>query len=85
MEKFICKFTTIPNKFIKDFYEIAKEDYKENEKVIKFEIVCEWLKVRKDHLKRILIKNFETEYDYTIEKTTIKHDKQKTHHQYIKY
>lgn len=77
MEKFINQFTTIPKKFIKDFYAIAKEDYKENEKVIDFEIVCEWLNVRKDHLKRLLIKNFEKEYDYIINKTTIKHVKDK--------
>jgi hypothetical protein len=44
MEKFINQFTTIPKKFVKDFYAIAKEDYKDNEKVIDLEIVCQWLK-----------------------------------------
>jgi phage anti-repressor protein len=73
MENFINQFTTIPKKFIKDFYAIAKEDYSENEKVINFEVVCDWLNVKKEHLKRILVKNFEKEFDYTLEKISIKH------------
>lgn len=77
MEKFLNQFTTIPKKFVKDFYAIAKENYNGNEKIINFEIVCKWLNVRKDNLKRILLTNFEKEYDYVIEKTTIKRKGQK--------
>lgn len=75
LEKFLNQFTTIPKKFIKDFYTISKENYKENEKVINFEKVSEWLNVRKEHLKRVLIKNFEKEYDYIENKKNVRHKK----------
>jgi phage anti-repressor protein len=68
MENFLYKFSSIPKKFIKDFYVIAKEEYLESEKSIDFDVICEWLETRKDHLKVILEKNFEKEYDYEIER-----------------
>lgn len=75
MEKFLRQFSTIPREFIKDFYTIAKDEYRENEIIIDFEKVCKWLKVRKDHLKLILVDNFEEKYDYSIAKKTKKHKK----------
>jgi phage anti-repressor protein len=68
MELFLRKFSTLPKQFIKDFFIIAKEEYSDNEIIIDFNIVCEWLDIRKDNLKIILINNFEKDYDYTIEK-----------------
>lgn len=73
MEDFLRKFSSIPSKFISDFYTIANEDYSENEISIDFVVVCKWLKVRKDHLKRLLISKFDENYDYVIEKATKKH------------
>lgn len=68
MEDFLNKFSTIPKDFIKDFFIIAKEKYSDNEVIIDFNIVCKWLNIRKDNLKKILLKNFEEKFDYTIEK-----------------
>ncbi len=73
MEEFLKKFSDIPNKFIEDFYSIAREEYRENDFAIDFDQIVNWLRVRKDHLKRLLIDNFEEEYDYIIEKEKIKH------------
>lgn len=67
MEDFLQKFSTIPKKFIKDFFIIAKEEYSDNELIIDFDIVSKWLNVRKDNLKTILLNNFEEDFDYTIE------------------
>jgi phage anti-repressor protein len=68
MERFLKRFSTLPHKFISDFYVIAKEEYSENEIIINFDKICNWLNVQKGHLKEILIKHFEENYDYTIEK-----------------
>ena len=37
MEKFVKKYSDIPNSFIDDFYDMAKELYKNNELVISFD------------------------------------------------
>jgi hypothetical protein len=47
MEEFLNIYSTLP----KDFFIIAKETYDENEIVINFDIVSEWLNIRKDHFK----------------------------------
>jgi len=68
MESFIKQFSKVPDNFISDFFIIAKEEYSDNEIIIDFEIVVKWLSVRKDSLKKILVDNFEENFDYTIEK-----------------
>ena len=65
MNEFLIKFSTLPKKFIDDFFMIAKENYNDGEIIINFEIVCNWLNTQKGHLKNILVKNFEKNYDYT--------------------
>ena len=72
MEEFLMTFSTLPKKFIKDFYMIAKEKYTDNEFIIDIELIVNWLNIRKDNLKRVLTQNFEEDYDYTIEKQYIK-------------
>ena len=72
MEIFLIKYSTLPKKFIKDFFFIAKENYIETDIIIDFNLICEWLDVRKEHLKRILISNFEENYDYTETRLTKK-------------
>ncbi len=68
MEDFLKKFSSIPHKFITDFYVIAKETYDENQIIIDFDLIAKWLNVQKNHLKEVLIKNFEERFDYTSEK-----------------
>ena len=71
------QFTTIPEKSIADFFIIAKEEYNDNELIINFDIVCDWLNVRKDSIKRVLIDNFEENFDYTINSINKKHENTK--------
>lgn len=75
MENFLRTYSTIPKKFIDDFFIITKESYGDTEIIIDFDTVCEWLDTRKDNLKEILIKKFEENYDYSITKLTKKSDK----------
>jgi phage anti-repressor protein len=71
MEHFLKKYSSVPNGFITDFFDIAKEEYNDNDHKIDFNIVIKWLLVRKDQLKRLLVSNFENEYDYIINKVKI--------------
>jgi hypothetical protein len=81
MENFLKKFSTIPMDFLTDFYVITKEDYDDNDLIIDFDIVCKWLNTRKDDLKKVLVKNFEDSFDYTISKE--KKAKKRTESNYI--
>jgi phage anti-repressor protein len=74
MEAFLKKYSTVPNGFITDFFNISKEMCVGTDFSINFDIVVKWLNVRKDNLKRVLEHNFELNYDYKIEKN-------KTHQQ----
>jgi len=73
MEDFLKQFSTIPHNFITDFFMIAKEEYTDNELIIDLELVCKWLNIRKDNLKKILITNFEENFDYIIDTIKKKH------------
>ena len=68
MEKFLKKFSSVPNGFIEDFFNISKESYGDNELSINFDKVVAWLNVIKYNLKRLLIKNFVEDFDYVIHK-----------------
>lgn len=72
MEKFVRKYTSVPKKFIDDFFYISNENYRNNDLVIKFELVYEWLETDKSDLKKVLVKNFSEKIDYTIEKIKVK-------------
>ena len=68
MEKFLLKYSSVPKKFIDDFFNIAKEEYVDNIPSINLNKVSEWLHIRKDNLKKILIAKFEENFDYVISK-----------------
>ena len=59
------KISQIEPTFIDDFYSFYDEDKNENDKVINLETVTKWLKMRKDHLKRLLQSNFDNNKDYS--------------------
>jgi phage anti-repressor protein len=65
MEIFISKHTTLPKKFIKDFFFITEKTHSDTEIVVNFDVVTQWLETKKSHLKKVLVNNFEKEYDYT--------------------
>lgn len=66
MEKFVKKYSTVPNAFIEEFFNIAKEDYGDKDPLIDFNSVTKWLDVQKRHLKRLLVKYFAENSDYSI-------------------
>jgi phage anti-repressor protein len=72
MEKFILQHALLPSSFVKDFFFIAKQEYNNDDKIISFNLVCKWLGLRKDYLKRFLKKYFEKDYDYSVIKLTKK-------------
>ncbi len=72
MEKFLKKYSDVPNGFIEDFFSIAKESYADNEFEINLDKVVKWLKVQKGHLKRLLTSKFEENYDYIISQAKVK-------------
>lgn len=74
MEKFLKKYSTVPNGFITDFFNIVNESYNDNDLIIDFDIVVKWLHVRKDNLKHLMVKNFTENFDYIITKVKQKHE-----------
>lgn len=65
MEEFLKKYSNLPKGFIKDFYEIAKEKYNNNSIIINFDVVVKWLETRKDNLKKLLVENFNLDFDFS--------------------
>lgn len=63
--EFLIKFSLIDSKFIYDFYSFYDEGKNEFDKTINIEKIAKWLNVRKDHLKRLLIDNFDDNIDYS--------------------
>ena len=51
---FLKKYSTIPNKFIDDFFSMYDYKTNENDLLINFDNLCTWLVIRKDVLKRTL-------------------------------
>ena len=82
MEQFLKQFTTIPENFIIDFFVITKEEYNDNELIINFDTVAKWLNVEKKNLKRVLLDNFEENFDYTIDLINKKHENTKRSSKY---
>ena len=62
--EFLKKFTLIDSKFIDDFYSFYDDGKNEYDKTINIENISKWLNVRKDHLKKLMIDNFEEGKDY---------------------
>jgi phage anti-repressor protein len=71
MEEFILQRSTISKKFLRDFFNITGKKYNDNVISIKFDTIVKWLEVQKNHLKRLLVKNFKKDIDYTEEKIKV--------------
>jgi hypothetical protein len=71
-EEFINKYSFINSKFVKDFYNIIKEDYIEryNEFLIDSEVLRKWLHINmKRSFNDTIKKSYKKNIDYKIEKT----------------
>ncbi len=80
MEEFLKKFSDVPNGFIDDFFHIANENYDDSELSIDFDMVVNWIDVRKDNLKRLLVENFSENHDYIIHIIKRKNQKNNGYH-----
>ena len=66
---FLKKYSTIPNIFLDDFFNIFNETKINNSnKVINIEIVAKWLNIQNHKLRETLIKSYKDGIDYKIEK-----------------
>ena len=70
-ETFINKYSFVNSKFVKDFYNIIKEDYIEryNEFLIDSEILRKWLEIKNKQIFNDTIKrSYKKNIDYKIDK-----------------
>ena len=68
--EFLKRYSLIDNKFIEDFYTFYDEGKNEYDFTINLELVSNWLNVRKDHLKTLLVSNFIKNTDYIEQKVS---------------
>lgn len=62
--EFLKKYSLIDNKFIDDFYSFYDNGKNEYDFTISLELICNWLNIRKDDLKRLLLSNFVKNTDF---------------------
>lgn len=67
---FLKKYSLIDNQFIDDFYSFYDEGKNEYDFTINLELIANWLTVRKDVLKKLLVSNFIKNTDYIETKET---------------
>jgi hypothetical protein len=79
---FIKKYSSLPDAFVNDFYNIANDDENNNDydTIINFDIVVKWLNNTKSNLKRMLIENFKKNIDFVIEKINFKNKNNRGNH-----
>jgi superfamily II DNA or RNA helicase len=64
--EYIKKNSTIPDEFINKFFVLYDYKINENNLIIDFNDLCDWLIMRKDVLKRTLIRSYIKDVDYKI-------------------
>ena len=65
---FLKQTTNITKKFIDDFFSLYTSETKSGDMVVNFNKLTKWLNIRKDSLKRTLIKTYNKNIDYEINK-----------------
>lgn len=63
---FLKKYTIIPNQFVDDFFSILDDYQNYDNFFINLDKISEWLNIRKDNIKKILIDNFSKNIDYEV-------------------
>ena len=66
LELFLKKYSSISNKFIEDFFSLYTTDTTDDDLVINFDNLVNWLNMRKDNLKKTLIASYIKNVDYKI-------------------
>ena len=66
---FLKKYSTVPNQFIDDFFNLMDyKEYESNEKIIDLDKVVKWLDINKGNAKITLIKSYRKNIDFIIKK-----------------
>jgi hypothetical protein len=66
---FLKKFSSVPNQFIEDFFNLMNyKDIESNEKIIDLDKVIKWLNINKNMAKKTLIKSYRKNIDYIVKK-----------------
>jgi hypothetical protein len=68
---FLKKYSLINGGFIDDFYSFYDNKQNEYDYTIDLSKLAFWLEVRKEHLKDLLMSNFNENEDYIIEKNNL--------------
>jgi phage anti-repressor protein len=68
LQDFLKKYSSISNTFIDDFFSLYTIETTDNDIVINFNKLVNWLNIRKDSLKRTLIETYIKNIDYKINK-----------------
>ena len=63
---FLKKYTSIPNQFVDDFFSILDDYQNYDNFFINLDKISEWLNIRKDNIKKILVDNFSKNIDYEL-------------------
>ena len=64
---FLKKYSTVPNQFIDDFFNLMDyKEYESNEKIIDLDKVVKWLDINKRKAKITLIKSYRKNIDFII-------------------
>jgi phage anti-repressor protein len=63
---FLKKYSTIPNKFIDDFFKFYSYNTTDDDIIIDMDIVAKWLNMRKDNVKTTLVRSYIESIDYKI-------------------
>ena len=66
LQEFLRKYSTIPNKFIDDFFSLYDYKTSNTDLIINLDKLAKWLNVRKDVLKRTLERTYNKDIDYSI-------------------
>ncbi len=68
LQNFFKKYSSISNKFIDDFFSLYTIKTSDTDFAINFENLVNWLKMRKDNLKKTLVSTYIKNVDYKIKK-----------------
>jgi hypothetical protein len=68
LQDFLKKYSSISNTFINDFFSLYTINSNDNDLIINFDNLVNWLQMRKDNLKKTLIDSYIKNVDYKIKK-----------------
>ena len=71
LKDFLKKYSSISNSFIDDFFSLYTVDTSDDDLVIDFDTLVNWLNMRKDNLKKTLVASYIKKVDYKIIKVKL--------------